>query len=87
METTTLSSKGQVIIPKSIRVDQNWEIGQEFEVLVTAEGGLFRPKAVFLVSTLDEALAFAKPGVKAKSQAEIDEAMKLAARSAWRDRD
>ena len=87
METTTLSSKGQVIIPKSIRADQNWHIGQEFEVLVTPEGVLFRPKAVFSASTLDEVLAFAKPGAKTKSQAEIDEAMKLAARSAWRDRD
>ena len=71
-----------MIIPKSIRVDQNWEIGQEFEVLMTAEGVLFRPKAAFPVGTLDEVLAFAKPGAKAKSQTEIDEAMKLAARSA-----
>lgn len=87
METTTLSSKGQVIIPKSIRAEQKWDSGQEFEVLVTAEGVLFRPKAVFSTSTLDEVLAFAKPGAKAKTQSEIDEAMKLAARSAWRDRD
>lgn len=28
METTTLSSKVQVIIPKSIRTEQKWDAGQ-----------------------------------------------------------
>ncbi len=86
METTTLSSKGQVTIPKPIRAAQNWNSGQEFEVHVTAEGVLFRPKAIFAASTPDDLLAFAKPGQKAKTQAEIDAAMKQAARRAWRDR-
>lgn len=78
METTTLSSKGQVIIPKSIRTEQKWDAGQEFYVVVTPDGVLFRPKGHFPLSTLDEVLSFAKPGLKAKGEREIDDAFVLA---------
>jgi bifunctional DNA-binding transcriptional regulator/antitoxin component of YhaV-PrlF toxin-antitoxin module len=30
METTKLSSKGQVIIPKAMRAAHHWDAGQEF---------------------------------------------------------
>lgn len=32
METTRLSSKGQVILPKSIRDARHWAPGAEFEI-------------------------------------------------------
>jgi AbrB family looped-hinge helix DNA binding protein len=43
MQTTVLSSKGQVIIPKSLRVARRWGPGTQLEVHDTPEGVLLRP--------------------------------------------
>ena len=43
MQTTVLSSKGQVIIPKTLRVARRWGPGTQLEVFDTPEGVLFRP--------------------------------------------
>jgi AbrB family looped-hinge helix DNA binding protein len=45
MRTTVLSSKGQVIIPKSLRVARRWGPGTQLEVHDTPEGVLLRPAA------------------------------------------
>ena len=45
METTRLSSKGQIIIPKAIRQAYKWPVGQEFLVEQTEQGILLRPKS------------------------------------------
>src|SRR5215472_12977882 len=47
METTRLSSKGQVILPKSIRDAHRWQRGTEFMVEDTAVGVLLRPAKPF----------------------------------------
>jgi AbrB family looped-hinge helix DNA binding protein len=47
METTRLSSKGQIILPKSIRDAHHWTPGTEFEVESRPEGVLLRPKKRF----------------------------------------
>ena len=52
MESTKLSSKGQVIIPKHIRSSYHWETGQELIVIDTGDGILLKPKAPFSISTL-----------------------------------
>ena len=54
MESTKLSSKGQVIIPKHIRSSYHWETGQELIVIDTGDGILLKPKAPFSKSTLSE---------------------------------
>ena len=54
IEITRLSSKGQVIIPKSIRQNHRWLIGQEFTVEDTGEGVLLRPKSPFPRTTVEE---------------------------------
>ena len=43
METTRLSSKGQLVLPKSIRDADHWTEGTEFLVERVAEGVLLRP--------------------------------------------
>jgi AbrB family looped-hinge helix DNA binding protein len=43
MQTTTLSSKGQVIIPKALREALRWRPGTQLEVQDTPEGLLLRP--------------------------------------------
>ena len=43
METTRLSSKGQIILPKTVRDAHRWESGTDFSVEDTGEGVLLRP--------------------------------------------
>ena len=45
--TTTVSTKGQVILPKAIRRSLGWEAGMRLVVENTPEGVLLRPEPVF----------------------------------------
>ena len=54
METTKLSSKGQIIVPKSLRETHCWKPGQEFVVVDTNEGILLKPKQVFEPTKLED---------------------------------
>lgn len=54
METTKLSSKGQVILPKSIRAEKKWKPGLQFAVEVAGEGVLLRPLKRFKPTTVAE---------------------------------
>jgi AbrB family looped-hinge helix DNA binding protein len=40
METTRLSSKGQIVLPKRIRDAHGWETGARFAVSETADGSI-----------------------------------------------
>ena len=42
--TTTLSSKGQIVIPKEIRDELHWEAGAELELISTPTGLTMRSK-------------------------------------------
>ena len=87
MITTRLSSKGQIIIPKSVREARQWQTGQELIVLETADGILLTPKHAFAPTTLDHvAGCLHTPGLS-KTDTEIELAMKAAARRAWHDSD
>ena len=57
MQHTTLSSKGQVIIPKALRVALQWGPGTQLEVHDTPEGILLRPSALGTKVALSEGLA------------------------------
>lgn len=85
METTKLSSKGQVIIPKHIRESHHWDAGLELQVIEFEGGILLKPKAPFEKTSIDDVagcLQFSGPG---KTDEDIQTAMKRAARKAWRD--
>ena len=45
--TTTVSTKGQVILPKTIRQALRWEAGTRLVVENTTDGVLLRPAAYF----------------------------------------
>jgi AbrB family looped-hinge helix DNA binding protein len=45
--TTTVSTKGQVILPKAIREQRHWPAGTELMVEVTPEGVLLKAKPAF----------------------------------------
>lgn len=86
MEVTRLSSKGQVIIPKSIRNTHQWEIGQEFIVEEADNGILLKPKASFPPTTLDEVAGCLKYDGPSKSVEEMNDAISAKIREQWLDR-
>lgn len=86
METTRLSSKGQVIIPKNIRSSRHWETGLELDVIDTSEGVLLKPKALFEVSELMNVAGMLKARIQPKTDEEIQAALKKGIMEQWRDR-
>lgn len=85
METTKLSSKGQVIIPKTVRSSHHWEPGLELIVIDMGDGILLKPKAPFPSSTLADVAGMLKGRVQPKTDEEIQSAIASATRRAWRD--
>ncbi|PIE41780.1 MAG: AbrB family transcriptional regulator [Gammaproteobacteria bacterium] len=84
METTRLSSKGQVIIPKNIRDSRCWGTGLELEVIETDNGILLKPKAPFAASSLDEVAGCLAYEGEAKTPDDIELAIKTATKEKWR---
>lgn len=87
METTKLSSKGQVVIPKSLRNTHHWEAGLEFMVIDTGDGLLLKPKAPFAATELAEVFGMFRGKVPARTDEEIEAALLEDVRKQWRDRD
>lgn len=87
MDTTRLSSKGQVIIPKAIREARHWEVGQELVVVETPEGVLLKPSATFPPTQLADVAGCLGGRVKPRSDRQIAEALRRDARKRWRGRD
>jgi AbrB family looped-hinge helix DNA binding protein len=52
--TTTVSTKGQVILPKTIRQRKNWEPGTRLVVEDTPDGVLLKPAPVFALTRPEE---------------------------------
>ena len=74
METTRLSTKGQLILPKSLRDAKGWTAGTEFTVEETREGVLLRPAKPFPgKAKLEDVFGCLKYTGKAKTIAEMDQ--------------
>ena len=86
METTKLSRKGQVILPKSIRVAHQWEPGVEFRVEDTADGVLLRPLKPFEPTQIEDVIGCTGYTGPARTLEEMDAAIAAGAKAA-RDRD
>ena len=80
METTKLSSKGQVVIPKSFRVAHHWEAGQELVVVDVGDGILFKPKSPFKETDINEVASSLKFTGKTRSLDDMDEAIRKGVR-------
>jgi len=85
METTRLSSKGQIILPKSVRDARRWGVGTEFVVENTAEGVLLRPIKRLEPTRLGEVAGRLATGRRPKSLKEMEAAIE-AELGARRDR-
>jgi AbrB family looped-hinge helix DNA binding protein len=75
METTKLSSKGQVILPRSVRDGHNWPPGTEFAVEAVGDGVLLRPLKTFKPTTLQDVIGSTGYIGKAKSLADMEQAI------------
>lgn len=84
-QTTVISTKGQVILPKAIRDQRHWPAGTRLTVESTPEGVLLKPATIFppmSVAAVFGSLAYAG---KAKSIAEMDAAVAAEAKRHARD--
>ncbi len=52
--TTTLSTKGQVILPASIRRRRHWDAGTRLTVEETPDGVLLKPEPLFPPTTPEQ---------------------------------
>ncbi|RJP76678.1 MAG: AbrB/MazE/SpoVT family DNA-binding domain-containing protein [Desulfobacteraceae bacterium] len=79
MQTTRLSSKGQVIIPKILRSRYNWNAGQKLSVIDTGDGILLKPSRSFKHTQLEQVAGILKYSGKPVSVDEMEEAIKKGA--------
>jgi AbrB family looped-hinge helix DNA binding protein len=77
METTRLSTKGQVILPKSVRTSRAWLPGTRFAVEETAEGVLLRPLVRFPETRLEDVVGCLKYTGKAKTVPQMKQGIVL----------
>jgi AbrB family looped-hinge helix DNA binding protein len=71
METTRLSTKGQIILPKGIRDSRAWGPGTEFTVEETGEGILLRPAAHFPTTNVEDVAGCLRSKRKAKTTTQM----------------
>ncbi len=77
METVTLSSKGQLVIPKAVRNDAHVVAGSQFEVRYLKGEIRLRPLSAPNISSLEEvAGCLAHPGRKRLSEAAVQAAIR-----------
>lgn len=79
MNKTRLSSKGQVIIPKTSRDAHHWEAGLELAVIDTEEGVLLKPLRPAPPATLEELAGCLKYTGTAKTLENMERAIKTGA--------
>jgi AbrB family looped-hinge helix DNA binding protein len=75
METTRLSEKGQIVIPKRIRADHHWEPGTEFSVKDLGDSIALKPIRSFKRTKLQEVLGCVQYRGPSKSIKEMDDAI------------
>jgi AbrB family looped-hinge helix DNA binding protein len=75
MDTTRLSSKGQLVLPKAIRDAGDWAEGTEFMVERVSEGVLLRPVRPFPVTRLEDVIGCAGYRGPARSIADMERAI------------
>jgi AbrB family looped-hinge helix DNA binding protein len=75
METTRLSTKGQVILPKSIRDKHQWRPGTEFILEDTPRGVLLRPVSALPPTRLKDVIGCLRYDGPPKTIEEMDEAI------------
>lgn len=72
METITLSSKGQIVIPKKVRQSAHLSFGDELSISYSAGEIRLRPLMIHTHAQIDQVAGIlARPGRKMMSDAEV----------------
>ena len=82
MQTTRLSSKGQLILPKSLRDAHGWHTGVEFVLLEEDDGVLLKPINPYAGTELDQLVGCVGYKGRKKTLKQMEEGM---AKGAKRD--
>ena len=80
METTRLSNKGQIVIPKQVRKAHGWEAGLEFIVEDTGDGIKLKPMSPFSETKVEELVGCVGYQGPKKSLEEMEAAIAKGAR-------
>jgi AbrB family looped-hinge helix DNA binding protein len=80
METTRLSEKGQVVIPKRVRSAHGWEPGLEFVLEDTGDGIKLKPLKPFRATTIEDVLGCVGYRGRRKSLEDMEKAIEKGAR-------
>lgn len=80
METTKLSSKGQVVLPSAVRSARNWKAGTELAVENRPEGVLLRLLNPFAATRLSEVVGSTGYRGRRKTLRDMDNAVLQEAR-------
>jgi AbrB family looped-hinge helix DNA binding protein len=72
---TTLSTKGQVILPKAIRENHNWDAGTRLIVEDTADGVLLKAAPVFPPTKPEDVFCSLRWNGQPKTLEEMDAAI------------
>lgn len=83
--TTTVSTKGQVILPKAVREQRRWEAGTRLTVEDTEEGVLLKAAPLFVPTEIDAVCGSLRFEGKAKTIEEMDAAIAAEGRRRARD--
>jgi AbrB family looped-hinge helix DNA binding protein len=76
METTRLSTKGQIVLPKAMRTSRAWGPGTEFTVEETGDGILLRPAGGCSAANLDQVAGCLRSKRKSKTPAQMGGAIR-----------
>jgi len=77
VETTKLSSKGQIVLPKSLRDARKWRAGMEFSVTEAGDGLLLRPLQSFAPTRIEDVAGCLPYRGKPKTVAQMKKAIAL----------
>jgi AbrB family looped-hinge helix DNA binding protein len=83
--TTTVSTKGQVILPKAIRDQRHWDAGTRLIVENAEEGVLLKAAPLFAATEVDAVFGSLSYAGKAKTIEEMNAAIAAEARRCARD--
>lgn len=81
METSRLSIKGQIVIPRGLRSRRRWDPGTELVFEETEAGVLIRERKPFPPTRLEEGLGCTGYSGPARSDEEIAAALQAAGRA------
>jgi AbrB family looped-hinge helix DNA binding protein len=76
METTRLSTKGQIVLPKALRTSHAWNPGTEFTVEETGDGVLLRPAGGVSETALEQVAGCLRSKRKSKTPAQMRAAIR-----------